>query len=166
MWMDGKFSPFKQNSLKKPLEKWGKWIHQTALLDLEAKEISSSEAHTLVKSSPYFNGRKQRAKKRLKALTEAFKQGDWNRLCHICKEEFLDLHSLFETARPPFSYRNKSSKQVLSLIDNFWKKQGDGPLITMDAGANIHLFYRQDQKDLKKALDSLLTDFPLLNSLE
>ena len=34
------------------------------------------------------------------------------------------------------------------MLENFWHKNKDGPIITMDAGPNIHLLFRQDQKKM------------------
>ena len=173
LWMDGEFKGSENALLRNHLlqssspfkNPFGKWSHQAILIDLEAKQISSSEAHSLVKSSPRFKSHHQRSEKRLLSLAKAFRQKDWKALFKLCREEFLELHSLFETASPPFSYRNKHTEEALRQIESFWKKRGDGPLITMDAGANLHLFYRPDQGREKEALESALSDFPVLSSL-
>ena len=34
---------------------------------------------------------------------------------------------------------------MLKAVRDHWNSQGDGPIVTMDAGANVHLLYREDQ---------------------
>ena len=76
----------------------------------------------------------------------------------------MDLHSLFETTRPPFRYKKTSSQKVLDCINEYWKSKNDGPLITMDAGANVHLLYRPDQDKHREKITSLLSDYAILSS--
>ena len=49
-------------------------------------------------------------------------------------------------------------------LQTLWEKEGDGPLITMDAGPNIHLLYRLDQADMafKFKQDHLLGNYDVL----
>lgn len=133
--------------------------HQVIVVESEVKAVSSSEAHKRVSSSPLFNGRPERAEKRLNDLIEVLKQNpesqsQWKKAFEICWDEFQDMHKLFETSQPPFSYMTTASRKVLLELHEMWDKNGDGPLVTMDAGANIHLLYRQDQLALSKKIES------------
>ena len=119
----------------------------------------------MVKTSPHFKNRSDRAKKRLKSLSQALNRKNWKKCFHICYEEFLDLHSLFETAKPPWKYKKDSTQKVLDCVNDFWKNNKDGPLITMDAGANVHLLYRPNQQNQREKIKSLLADFSVLSSL-
>ncbi len=76
-------------------------------------------------------------------------KGIWSQLYELVWNEFWDMHSLFETSKPSFYYMTPKSLLALRILQDDWEKQGDGPLITMDAGPNIHLLYRPDQKDLQ-----------------
>lgn len=58
------------------------------------------------------------------------------------------MHALFESSRPVFGYMSAGSMEVLNMARQLWHAQGDGPLVTMDAGPNVHLLYRKDQKAL------------------
>jgi diphosphomevalonate decarboxylase len=40
--------------------------------------------------------------------------------------------------------------KALTVLHKSWSEKGDGPLITMDAGSNVHLLYREDQIDSYK----------------
>lgn len=120
-------------------------IHHVILINKQKKIISSSEAHARVLTSPLFTGRAQRAAHRLDQLLKYMRQKNWPSMYHIIWEEFLDMHGLFETASQPFSYREPKTQQVLDYLQNYWVTHKDGPLVTMDAGPNIHLLFRPDQ---------------------
>lgn len=120
--------------------------HQVLLCDESIKQVSSSEAHARVLTSDLFKGRAERAEMRLQKLIEALRSEKWQQSFEICWNEFWDMHLLFHTSVPAFMYMNEKSIKALLMLHNNWLSQGDGPLITMDAGSNIHLLYRPDQK--------------------
>ncbi|HRO67616.1 MAG TPA: hypothetical protein PL182_08635, partial [Pseudobdellovibrionaceae bacterium] len=66
----------------------------------------------------------------------------------LCRDEFIDMHELFETSAEPFKYRTKESADVTDACQHVWNHKGDGPLVTMDAGPNVHLLFREDQREL------------------
>ena len=144
----------KVQSISFPYEK----LHHDLILCGEGeKKVSSSEAHQRVRTSPYFEERVSRAENRLNALMEGMKKKNWDSIKKIVQEEFKDMHNLFETSKPAFSYYTEKSYKTLKILDQFWLKKKDGPLITMDAGPHIHLLYRLDQMSLKKQVDLLLS---------
>lgn len=123
-------------------------IHQVVLVDCEVKLVSSSEAHQRVRTSPHYAGRPARAQSRLINLLEALNTQAWDRMYEICYAEFMDMHRLFETASTPFSYMTTRCKDLLEAVATYWREKKDGPLVTMDAGATLHLLYRPDQDKL------------------
>lgn len=131
--------------------------HDLILCSNEEKKIPSSSAHQRVRTSPYFEGRAERAEHRLNILIQNMKEQNWFRMKQVVEEEFKDMHHLFETSCPSFSYFTEKSRQVLKILDQFWMEKKDGPLITMDAGPHIHLLYHSDQMSLKKEVDLLLS---------
>ncbi len=122
--------------------------HLVILVENKKKEVSSSEAHRRVPTSLLFLGRPERAEVRLRQLLTALDQQNWRNAFEICWTEFWDMHGLFETASPPFRYLSSGSLQALEILTDKWKADQDGPLVTMDAGANIHLLFRPDQEPL------------------
>ncbi|MDG0817404.1 diphosphomevalonate decarboxylase [Bdellovibrio svalbardensis] len=120
--------------------------HIVVVVEDSKKEVSSSEAHKLVTTSPKFVGRPERAEIRLKDLVHALRFNDWHMARQIVWDEFIDMHRLFETSTPAFSYMTDGSKAVLEDCQKFWNRWQDGPLVTMDAGANVHMLFRNDQK--------------------
>lgn len=127
----------------------GKLWHQVIVVDDSLKAVSSSEAHRRVAASDLFMGRVERAEVRLKKLIASLREKEWRQSFEICWQEFWDMHALFETSYPPFGYMRSGSLDVLNFIrEQVWGVSGDGPLVTMDAGANVHLLYREDQFEL------------------
>lgn len=139
-------------------------LHQVVVISSEKKEVSSSEAHQRVKTSKLYLTRSQRAQEHLKLLLDAFATRNWNSAYQICWDEFQDMHQLFHTCEQPFSYITEESCAVLNKLEQFWEAHGDGPLVTMDAGPNIHLLYRPDQKDMAAQFkkDYLLDHYDVL----
>ncbi len=123
-------------------------IHQVIVVDHGIKAVSSSEAHLRVATSPNFQGRPQRAIDNLDALMTAFQQKDWGSAYQIVFDEFMDMHQLFETAEQAFKYITAQSMEIIDVVKQHWQQNNDGPLITMDAGPNVHLLYRPDQADM------------------
>lgn len=122
--------------------------HMVFVVSSSVKKVSSSEAHKRVVTSSLFEGRIDRAKTRMVHLMEAFQNKDWQKAYEICWAEFWDMHVLFETSTPSFGYMVPETIKVLNWIRDYWKMIGDGPLVTMDAGPNIHFLFRPNQKEM------------------
>jgi diphosphomevalonate decarboxylase len=120
--------------------------HQVVLLGTGAKEVSSSDAHKRIATSLLNRGRSERAETRLNQSLLAMREDRWQDLYDIVWQEFFDMHALFETATPPFSYFEPATTEFLQNLRRYWREHGDGPIVTMDAGPNVHLLWRQDQK--------------------
>jgi diphosphomevalonate decarboxylase len=147
----GPFSLWYRDGVK-PLEfDQATWVHDVVVLEAGRKEVSSSSAHQRVLSSLNFQGRPERAERRLAEAIQAIKEKNWRDLSEVCWAEFWDMHALFETSRPSFGYLTPSAYEVLQMTRDLWKTQQDGPVVTMDAGPNVHLLWRQDQKVLRES---------------
>lgn len=120
--------------------------HMVILVESGKKEVSSSDAHKLVTTSPRFEGRIERAHLRLNDLVHALRFNDWGMAVQICWDEFMDMHKLFETSQPAFTYMTDDSRAALEILKSMYDRHQDGPIVTMDAGANIHLLFRNDDK--------------------
>ncbi len=124
--------------------------HLAVLASEEHKSVSSSEAHLRVTTSLLFANRPQRAERRLADLVAADHAKDWRAMFEIVWAEFWDMHALFETSSPSFGYMDSASLDILSFCRNYWIENQDGPLVTMDAGPNVHLLFRRDQSSVKE----------------
>ncbi len=141
-----------------PKIKIQKLLHDVVLVDTKIKEVSSGDAHKRIETSPNNVGRKERAEKRLDDLLEAFNTDNWKGAFNIVWDEFMDMHELFESAEPLFCYRTEKSYAAMQAAREFWKENNDGPLVTMDAGPNLHLLWREDQVLLRERLKTIMND--------
>jgi len=129
-----------------------KFWHQVFIVSDQQKKVSSSQAHLRVATSLLMSGRTERARIRLEALkTHLAIQWNWRELFEISWAEFWDMHSLFETAQPSFGYMTPQSLELLSAARDLWHNSDEGPLVTMDAGPNVHLLWQQSQKEQARA---------------
>ncbi len=125
-------------------------IHQAVVISNDEKGVSSSEAHRMIETSPFYGSRPQQAAENLKSLLRAFQAQDWESAYQICWREFQSMHALFTSCATPFEYITPRSQEVLKLVQDLWEREKDGPIVTMDAGPNIHLLYRPDQLKLSR----------------
>ncbi len=146
------FSPFAlwNNEGAEPIDLGiSNFLHQVLIISEEKKLVSSSEAHLRVESSAKFQGRYERAQNRLENLIGSLRHDHWARAQQIVYDEFVDMHELFETAAEPFHYRTTESMRVCDeafQLSSIAKCQG--PLVTMDAGANVHLLWKTSEKEI------------------
>ncbi len=131
--------------------------HQVVIVSGEKKLVSSSQAHQRVQSSLLMAQREERVRIRFLALIEHLENSisDWKKMYELTWAEFWDMHALFETSEPSFGYMNSTSIEVLTATRVLWQETGDGPLVTMDAGPNVHLLWRQDQKIVAQEFSKL-----------
>ncbi|HVR93387.1 MAG TPA: diphosphomevalonate decarboxylase, partial [Casimicrobiaceae bacterium] len=135
----------------------GHLMHMVVIVDGGRKRVSSSDAHLRVTRSPHFSGRVNRARMRMDQLLPALESSDWRTAYEICSEEFEDMHELFHTSDPPFRYRTPDSDRVVQDCADLWARHRDGPIVTMDAGPNVHLLFRRDQQALLSKLHERYT---------
>jgi diphosphomevalonate decarboxylase len=143
--------------------------HLALIVDEEKKAVSSSEAHLRVTTSLLFRGRVARAEERLQTLLDLLRSSNgvdgvhaWNRAAQLVWAESWDMHALFETSLPPFGYFVPGSIQVLNAIRDVTGEFKSGPdskdfrepMVTMDAGPNIHVILWKDRNT--EAVVSLL----------
>jgi len=139
-------------------------LHQIVVVSANRKEVSSSEAHQRVKTSEFYAKRSQRAEENLNLLLNALRTKDWTSAYKICWREFQDMHRLFSTCEQPFTYMTENSLIVLKETQELWSRKNDGPIVTMDAGPNVHLLYRPDQAEMAREFkqDYLIGNYDVL----
>lgn len=139
-------------------------IHEVIIISHDVKKVSSSLAHQLIRTSPLYHKRNERARENLELLLTALKQQDWTNAYKICWREFQDMHELFTSCTRPFAYITDRTQSVLNDLQELWLREQDGPIITMDAGPNVHVLYRPDQVDMARQFkqDYLIGNFDVL----
>jgi diphosphomevalonate decarboxylase len=126
--------------------------HFVLLVSDEAKKVPSSRAHLLVKESPLWTGRVERASARYEQACGALSAGDLTRLARIAWQEAWEMHSLFHTTAEPFSYWRPRSIDLLQwlapAINEPIPAIVSPPIVSMDAGPNVHLIVETADADL------------------
>lgn len=123
-------------------------IHAVILCDDQKKLVSSSEAHERVLTSDLFKGRVERAQERLQNLVNNLRQSQWVAACQITWNEFWDMHALFHTSNPSFIYLNATSLEALKELEHLNRQSLEKIMVTMDAGSNIHVLFRKEDRNL------------------
>ena len=131
-----------------------KLLDLVLVIGAEEKEVSSSQAHLRVKSSPLWEGRVSRVQSRLARLGPAISKGDFSDVAAIAWEELWEMHSLFHTASEPFTYWLPGSVKALRWAQAFRREA----IVTMDAGPNVHFLVPESTRDLW--LSRLREQFP------
>ncbi|MBS1964045.1 MAG: hypothetical protein JST04_17665 [Bdellovibrionales bacterium] len=126
------------------------------------KKVGSSEAHRRVRTSPHWEGRTIRAANRYADLRRALARGEFAALREIADADFRDMHRLFESSEPPFSYFAPGTEAVLAFLGSF--AEGNAPIaVTMDAGPNVHVIVHQaDEERWRRTLADRFPEFPVL----
>jgi diphosphomevalonate decarboxylase len=118
-----------------------RFVDFVLILESHSKQVSSSEAHGRVRSSPRFAGRPERAGHRLDLVKQALLARDGKALSRIVLEEAVDMHELFHTSVPPFRYQNPDSEEWIRRVrENDPGLPSQNAILTLDAGANVHVF--------------------------
>jgi diphosphomevalonate decarboxylase len=107
-------------------------------------------AHKIISTSEHLNIRQKNLPQRITKIKEALQIGNWRELYLLVKEESLCMHRLFTSSSPSFSYYSVENEKIFEYVELIWNTMHDGPLITMDAGPNVHLLYRKSQTKLAK----------------
>lgn len=129
------------------------------------KKVGSSEAHRRVKSSPEWAGRIERANHRVSEIRRAIAAGDFIEMRSIAEADSEDMHRLFETSEPPFSYVTPESRSVWEFAGSLRTESGSPITVarTMDAGPNVHLLVSSSEEEfVRRALVSRFPEYPVL----
>lgn len=140
-------------------------LHSSVIiLENGKKSVSSSEAHKRVLTSPRFDGRIQRAEMKLRDLISSIEQQMWKQSFDIIWDELWDMHELFHTSKPSFTYLTEESREILKALESQWKKQNHGPWITLDAGPNIHLLFNEEDLSWAQKYMTQFNNYTVINS--
>lgn len=131
-------------------------FNDTILLIHEGqKNISSTVGHSLMNTHPFAQQRFEEARVNLSKLVSVFRSGDLEEFGQIVEQEALMLHALMMCSEPPYILMKPNT---LAAIEKIWdfRKQNSLPLFfTLDAGANVHMLYPDNEK---QKIESFIKD--------
>jgi diphosphomevalonate decarboxylase len=121
--------------------------HDTILLvDKGQKQVSSTVGHNLMHGHPFAEQRFAEAHKNLSSLKEVFATGDLKKFIQIVESEALTIHAMMMTSIPYFILMKPNTLKIIEKIWKFRASSKTHVCFTLDAGANVHVLYPENEK--------------------
>jgi len=150
----GKHDDFNESSdlygIKYPKEihKNFKNYHDTILLvDKGEKQVSSTVGHNLMYQHPFAKQRFIQAHKNLSKLNTVLQNGNLKEFIAIVESEALTLHAMMLTSTPYFILMKPNTLEIIHKIWNFRAKTNSNICFTLDAGANVHVLFPENESE-------------------
>ncbi|MGH1384840.1 diphosphomevalonate/mevalonate 3,5-bisphosphate decarboxylase family protein [Kordia sp.] len=122
--------------------------HDTILLvDKGEKQVSSTVGHNLMHNHPFAAQRFSQAHENLTKMQSVLADGDLKEFIAIVESEALTLHAMMMTSMPYFILMKPNTLEIINRIWEFRKTSGTNVCFTLDAGANVHVLYPENEKD-------------------
>jgi diphosphomevalonate decarboxylase len=117
------------------------------LVDKGEKQVSSTVGHNLMYNHPFANRRFEQAHENMSKLINIFKNGDVDAFLKIVESEALTLHAMMMTSMPYFILMKPNTLEIINKIWAYRNKTDSKVCFTLDAGANVHVLYPENEKD-------------------
>ena len=117
------------------------------LVDKGEKQVSSTIGHNLMHKHPFAEQRFLQANENLSELSEVLKNGDIDKFINIVESEALTLHAMMLTSNPYFILMKPNTLEIINAIWSFREETGSKICFTLDAGANVHVLYPENEKE-------------------
>ena len=109
------------------------------------KSVSSTVGHGLMNTNPYAERRFQEARENFVPLKEILKTGNLEKFITLVEHEALTLHAMMMMSEPAFILMKTGTLEVINKLWNFRKETGRPLFFTLDAGANVHLLFPENE---------------------
>jgi diphosphomevalonate decarboxylase len=116
------------------------------LVDKGEKQVSSTVGHDLMHNHPFATQRFAQAHQNLSAIKTVLETGNLEEFIKIVESEALTLHAMMMTSLPYFILMKPNT---LEIINKIWKFRSETKIpvcFTLDAGANVHVLYPENDK--------------------
>ena len=117
------------------------------LVDKGEKVVSSTVGHNLMHNHPYAENRFAQANDNLTKLSTILQNGDIKSFISLVESEALTLHAMMLTSNPYFILMKPNTLEVIHKIWEYRSKNDSNICFTLDAGANVHVLYPENEKD-------------------
>lgn len=118
------------------------------LVDKGEKQVSSTVGHGLMHGHAFAKARFSQAHKNLSSLISVFKTGAIDLFIKIVESEALTLHAMMLTSHPYFILMKPNTLQIINAIWKYREETGSKVCFTLDAGANVHVLYPRQEREL------------------
>ena len=116
------------------------------LVDKGEKQVSSTVGHQLMYGHPFAKERFAQAHDNLAKLKVILASGDLKGFVKIVESEALTLHAMMMTSMPYFILMKPNTLEIINKIWAYRAKTNCNICFTLDAGANVHVLYPEDEK--------------------
>ena len=121
--------------------------HDTILIiDKGQKKVSSTLGHQLMDKHPYAQNRFEQAHRHMERLLKILEAGALEDFMELVELEALTLHALMMASNPYFILMQPNTLAVINAVWDFRKATALPLCFTLDAGANVHLLYPDENK--------------------
>ena len=117
------------------------------LVDKGEKQVSSTIGHNLMHNHPFAQERFKQAHTNLKDLITILKTGNLKAFIALVESEALTLHAMMMTSMPYFILMKPNTLEIINKIWAYRKATDSHISFTLDAGANVHVLYPEQEKD-------------------
>jgi len=116
------------------------------LVDKGEKQVSSTVGHDLMHKHPFAEQRFTQANHNLGLLISVLESGDLTEFIQLVESEALSLHAMMMTSLPYFILMKPNTLEIINKIWIFRKETNSKLCFTLDAGANVHVLYPENEK--------------------
>ena len=118
------------------------------IIEKGMKKVSSSAGHDLMHDHPFAANRFEIARLNMGEIREMMSSGDIEGFGKLIEKEALMLHSMMMTSDPYFILLKPNTLSVIEQIWEFRREKNVPVFFTLDAGANVHLIYPLEHKNV------------------
>ena len=134
--------PYSNDEIHPVFKNFNDWV---LLIHEGEKSVSSTVGHGLMNTNPYAERRFQEARENFVPLKEILKTGDLQSFIKLVEHEALTLHAMMMMSEPAFILMKTGTLEVINKLWNFRKGTGHPLFFTLDAGANVHLLFPENE---------------------
>ena len=117
------------------------------LVDKGEKQVSSTVGHNLMLDHPFAETRFKQADDNLSKLIPVLENGNISEFIKIVESEALTLHAMMMCSMPYFILMKPNTLEIINKIWSFRTKTKSNICFTLDAGANVHVLYPENEKE-------------------
>lgn len=117
------------------------------LVDKGEKQVSSTLGHNLMHEHPYAENRFKQANENLSKMSAILQNGDIKSFVNLVESEALTLHAMMLTSNPYFILMKPNTLEIINKIWQFRESEKSNICFTLDAGANVHVLYPENEKE-------------------
>ncbi len=125
------------------------------LVDKGEKQVSSTVGHQLMDNHPFAKQRFFQANDAVSKISKVLQNGNLKEFIGIVESEALSLHAMMMTSNPSFILMKPNTLKVIQKIRGFRNKTGSNICFTLDAGANVHVLFPENEKE---AVNNFITN--------